>query len=276
MTKVERVRIGLLTTLGVVVVAVIGYGTLYALNLAPGLGTSTERQFNTLDRPLETNPIEVIEFFSYGCPHCANLEPMLDSWIEDLPENVDFKRIHVAVDTMTTRLAKTYLVLRSQGLLDENHRRVFDAIHERNTVFINDEQLAEFMHGRGIESSRFLEALNSRHIARTIEAERQVALDTRTLGVPAMLIGNKFQVTARGGNRQLLATSQWLVDELLAGRDPSPPAEPADEAEATAIEDSATADADDDTAVPAVTSEPAATESRGGVASEPDGEQPEE
>jgi thiol:disulfide interchange protein DsbA len=24
--------------------------------------------------------IEVIEFFSYGCPHCNDLEPFLQSW----------------------------------------------------------------------------------------------------------------------------------------------------------------------------------------------------
>lgn len=221
MTKVERLRMGLLGTLGVLVVAVIGYSTLYALNLVPGWGTSTERTYTTLDRPLQDDPIEVIEFFSYACPHCTNLEPMLDSWVDGLPENVRFKRVHIAVDTMTTRLAKTYLILESQDLLEQNHRRMFDAIHERNITFLNDEQLAEFMNGRGIESDRFLSALNGRYITRAVESSRQLAVETRTLGVPALLIGNKFQVTAQGGNRQLLATADWLLNELLEGRDPS-------------------------------------------------------
>ncbi len=221
MTKVERLRMGLLGTLGVLVVAVIGYSTLYALNLVPGWGTSTERTYTTLDRPLQDDPIEVIEFFSYACPHCTNLEPMLDSWVDGLPENVQFKRVHIAVDTMTTRLAKTYLILESQDLLEQNHRRMFDAIHERNITFLSDEQLAEFMNGRGIESDRFLSALNGRYITRAVESSRQLAVETRTLGVPALLIGNKFQVTAQGGNRQLLATADWLINELLAGRDPS-------------------------------------------------------
>jgi thiol:disulfide interchange protein DsbA len=221
MTKVERVRIGLLGSLGVIVIAVIGYSTLYALNLVPGWGTSTERTYITLDRPLQDDPIEVVEFFSYACPHCSNLESMLDGWVAGLPGNVDFKRVHIAIDTLTTRLAKTHLVLESQGLLEENHRRLFDAIHERNITFLNDEQVAEFINGHGIESDRFLTALNGRYITRAIDSSRQFAVETRTLGVPALLIANKFQVTARGGNRQLLATAQWLIDELQAGRDPS-------------------------------------------------------
>ncbi|MCY4128691.1 MAG: thiol:disulfide interchange protein DsbA/DsbL [Gammaproteobacteria bacterium] len=221
MTKVERVRIVLLSALGAILVLVIGYSTLYALNLVPGWGTSTERTYNTLDRPLRDDPIEIIEFFSYACPHCSNLDPMLAGWIDGLGEDVEFKRVHVAVDTLTTRLAKTYLVLESQGLLEQNHRRIFDAIHERNITFLNDEQIAEFMHDRGIESDRFLSAFNGRYITRSIESSRQLAVDTRNIGVPALLIANKFQITARGGNRQILSTAQWLVDEIQAGRDPS-------------------------------------------------------
>ena len=146
---------------------------------------------------------------------------MLTGWIDGLGENVEFKRVHVAFDTLTARLAKTYLVLESQGLLTENHRRVFDAIHERNITFLNDEQIAEFMHDRGIESDRFLSALNGRFITRSVESSRQLAIDTGTLAVPTLLIANKFQITARGGNRQMLSTAQWLVDEIQAGRDPS-------------------------------------------------------
>lgn len=219
MTKVERVRTVLLTTLGAILVAVIGYSTLYALNLVPGWGTSTERSYTTLERPLQDDPIQIIEFFSYACPHCSNLDPMLTEWIDGL-DNVEFKRVHIAVDTLTTRLAKTYLVLESQDLLDQNHRRIFDAIHVRNTTFLNDEQIAEFMHDRGIESDRFLSAFNGRYVTRSVESDRQLAVDTRTRGVPSLLIANKYQVASRGGNRQMLSTAQWLIDEIQAGRDP--------------------------------------------------------
>ena len=249
MTKVERVRIGLLGTLGVILIAVIGYSTLYALNLVPGWGTSTERTYTTLDRPLHDDPIEVVEFFSYACPHCSNLERMLDGWVDGLPENVEFKRIHIAIDTMTTRLARTHLVLESQGLLEENHRRLFDAIHQRNITFLNDAQIAEFIQDHGIESNRFLSALNGRYVTRAVETNRQFAVDARTLGVPALLIANKFQVSAQGGNRQLLATAQWLVDEIQAGRDPS------NTVEETSDSDEDTSDTDDE--VPASATEDA-------------------
>ena len=37
--------------------------------------------------------IEVAEFFWYGCPHCYTLEPVINSWAENLPPNVRFVRV---------------------------------------------------------------------------------------------------------------------------------------------------------------------------------------
>jgi len=37
--------------------------------------------------------IEVSEFFWYGCPHCYDLEPMINRWEANRPANVRFVRI---------------------------------------------------------------------------------------------------------------------------------------------------------------------------------------
>ena len=58
-------------------------GLLFAAAAAPGAwaqGAAVEgRQYLRIDpQPVETGKkIEVIEFFSYGCPHCAEFEPFL-------------------------------------------------------------------------------------------------------------------------------------------------------------------------------------------------------
>ena len=39
------------------------------------------RDYTRLNAPPPTDrKIEVIEFFSYGCPHCNDLEPYLQAW----------------------------------------------------------------------------------------------------------------------------------------------------------------------------------------------------
>src|SRR5207302_1422267 len=48
--------------------------------------------------------IEVIEFFSYMCPHCKEFYPLVSTWEAKLPKNVVFRRVPAGfgpVPTMT-------------------------------------------------------------------------------------------------------------------------------------------------------------------------------
>ena len=57
--------------------------------------------------PVETGQkIEVIEFFSYGCPHCAELEPHIDAWLAKLPPDVQFRRVPVFFQDRWINLGK--------------------------------------------------------------------------------------------------------------------------------------------------------------------------
>ena len=61
----------------------------------------------TNPQPVETGKkIEVIEFFSYGCPHCAALEPYLDTWREKLPADVAFRSVPAMFEQRRDPLAK--------------------------------------------------------------------------------------------------------------------------------------------------------------------------
>src|SRR5580692_9835174 len=58
--------------------------------------------------------IEVIEFFSWGCPHCYEFYPLLNRWLATLPKDVSFRRVPVGLghpewDT----LVRTYYALQS-------------------------------------------------------------------------------------------------------------------------------------------------------------------
>src|SRR6187455_872762 len=84
-----------------------------ALALAPiaSAQSGEGREYVRLKQPVpvETGKkIEVIEFFSYGCPHCAELEPHLDAWLAKLPQDVAFRRVPVMFQQRWTPLAKIY------------------------------------------------------------------------------------------------------------------------------------------------------------------------
>src|SRR4029453_13726029 len=63
-----------------------------AQTAAPQEGRDYARLANPV--PVETGKkIEVIEFFSYGCPHCGEFEPLLQGWLKTMPADVQFPRI---------------------------------------------------------------------------------------------------------------------------------------------------------------------------------------
>src|SRR5882672_5918369 len=39
--------------------------------------------------------VEVLEFFWYACPHCAAIDPLVESWKRTKPAYVTFSRVHV-------------------------------------------------------------------------------------------------------------------------------------------------------------------------------------
>jgi thiol:disulfide interchange protein DsbA len=67
-------------------------------------------------QPVESgNKIEVIEFFSYGCPHCAELEPFLETWLAKAPQDVAFRRVPVVFQQRWEPLGKIYYTLDALG-----------------------------------------------------------------------------------------------------------------------------------------------------------------
>ena len=48
-------------------------------------------------QPTNVGPgkVEVVEVFWFGCPHCAALEPFIQSWLKNKPAYIEFVRVPV-------------------------------------------------------------------------------------------------------------------------------------------------------------------------------------
>src|SRR4030088_569235 len=57
--------------------------------------------------------IEVIEFFSYMCPHCKEFYPLVSTWAAQLPKTAVFRRVPVAFNRPAwVNLARSYYALK--------------------------------------------------------------------------------------------------------------------------------------------------------------------
>ena len=93
--KVETTRNAIFAVIiaigAAMVLAGIYFSSGLALNATPEDGDDYAL-IEDSDRIRVGDPITVYEFFSYGCVHCRNFDPILEEWLETAPDDVDFAR----------------------------------------------------------------------------------------------------------------------------------------------------------------------------------------
>lgn len=214
----------IIASIGIVVMGLAGYGIFYGIgeNVSGNLQEGTHyRIINGTRKPTRT--VEVVEYFSYACVHCRNFDPMIKDWINTLPEGSSFRRVHISYSPELELLARTYIVLESQGALAENHERIFDAIHDRGRQFLSLEMLTNFVDGFGIDRTTFTDAFNSSTASMTVRKNEREFREASLTGVPSLVVANKYVVSAGVGGigrKQSLEIARELVLAELATRVP--------------------------------------------------------
>jgi len=157
--------------------------------------------------------IEVVEFFSYGCPHCYSFEPLLEPWIKKLPADVAFRRVPAAFNATWEGLAKIYYALEATGQVDAMHKRVFAAIHVQRQRLDKEADIAAFVKGAGGDDAKFLEAYKSFGVATKLRQGKQLAEAYKIDGVPTLGIHGRFFTSGSlaGTHQRALAVADQLI-----------------------------------------------------------------
>jgi thiol-disulfide isomerase/thioredoxin len=142
--------------ISIVAVAFLTLSTSLQANINAG------HDYAVLDVPqLQENDgkIEVVEFFSWGCPHCYEFYPKLARWLATMPKGSSFKRVPVAIGhTEWEALAKAYYALQSTGDVDRLDSQIFEDIH-KNHVWLNDEpSITAWVGKHGVDVAKFTAA----------------------------------------------------------------------------------------------------------------------
>jgi len=214
--RVNRLRTTIIASGGAVIVAVIVVGILYSSGQLGNGGSNAENQYRNLGRKPGTQPIEVVEYFSYACIHCKNFDPVIEDWKTTLPTGVKFRRAHVGFSNETALLARAYYALEHHGALDRNHTRLFRAIHDRGRRFPSVESVADYVDGFGIERDAFLNTVNGRRISEIALADDRRWREYGLTGVPALVVAGNYVVNMNLGRVRALEIVDSLVLELLA------------------------------------------------------------
>jgi len=189
---------------------------------APRAALEEGTTFRTLAPPQPTsqrNKIEVIEFFSYACPHCARFYPLLNAWLAKQPPDVVFRRVPVGFNRDPwINLQRAYYALESSGDLARLDGPLFHAIHEERRPLFDESNIADWVGRSGGDADKFTAAYVSLGINKqTVQAD-QMAADFRIEGVPALAVDGRYVAFPRAGNDDVQGFTELLAnaDELIA------------------------------------------------------------
>ena len=160
----------------------------------------------------DAGKIEVLEFFSYGCPHCADFNPLVTAWAAKLPGDVVFRKVPITFGRAAwANIARLYYALKVTGDLDRLESDIFKAIHNDRINLFEEKSLLEWVAKKGVDQKKFAEAFNSFGVMSQVKRGDQMAQAYKIQGVPALAVDGKYLVGGKDFNEQLAN-----ADKLIA------------------------------------------------------------
>jgi protein dithiol oxidoreductase (disulfide-forming) len=168
--------------------------------------------------------VEVLEFFWYACPHCYDIDPLVESWRKTKPAYVSFSRVPVTWSEGHRALARLFYTVKSLGKLDQLHSEIFKEIQVNSDPLVardpSDEAATEriqatFAAKEGIPEATFRnEYEHGFSMTNDLRNADELVQRYRIDAVPRFVINGKYiaDVASAGGPEKLIA----LVSDLAA------------------------------------------------------------
>jgi protein dithiol oxidoreductase (disulfide-forming) len=163
--------------------------------------------------------IEVIEFFSYGCPHCAHFYPLVSAWAAKLPKDVVFRRVPIGFQRpQWVNLQRTFYALQATGDFARLDGALFHAIHDEEQSLYDEASIADWVGRNGGNVDKFTAAyvsfgVNNQTVQADTMAEKYL-IDS----VPAMAVDGRYVGMADPNRGEMGYLAQLLenTDQLIA------------------------------------------------------------
>ena len=164
--------------------------------------------------------IEVVEVFSYSCPHCAYLQPKLEAWQASLPKSVVVSYMHAAFDPGDPFMLG-YLAADAAKAVPLSHHRLFAAVHDTGELPRNAtlQQVTSFYLGLpGINGKAFTAALADKaSLGRTMLATREFQMRSKLSGTPTLIVDGRYLVNGNSYD-SILGNTRKIIDAITASR----------------------------------------------------------
>lgn len=162
----------------------------------------------------DSEKVEVIEMFWYGCPHCHRFQAHIDRWLKSKPANVDYIRLPVILRENWALHARAFFAAQALGVLDQIHKPLFEAIHNEKRRLNTEKKLMEFFAEHGVSNDDFRKVFASFAVDSKVRRAHQLARKYGIQGTPSVVVNGKYRIDtgmAKQGFRGMIKTIDHLI-----------------------------------------------------------------
>ena len=140
--------------------------------------------------------IEVVEVFSYACPHCAHFQPTVEELKSKLPKNAQFVLLPALFNNPQWEpFARAFYTAKSMGVLDKTHQALFDALHRDHLPLFSVDVMANSFYSKyGVNPSTFISTADSFVIESQLQHGDQLVRAYGVGSTPTLVVNGKYRV----------------------------------------------------------------------------------
>jgi thiol:disulfide interchange protein DsbA len=169
----------------------------------------------------DPSKIVVIEFFSYGCPHCNAFNPSLTLWENRVPKDVRLEREAVIFGRQPwQKLAQIYYALQAIGKAAQLSPSIYGALHVEGVNWQTDNDIIDWVAAHGVNRDEFASAYNSFSMRTYVTRGDQLAMAYKVQSVPTLIVDGKYArpIDDNGNFPAQLAIVDRLIEKARAER----------------------------------------------------------
>ena len=149
-----------------------------------------------------TEKKEVLEFFSFWCPHCFSYEPLVKEIKTKLADDVAFKKVHVNFMGFTTTAVqndatRAMIVASELERSDELNQAIFKYIHVSRSAVTGLTDLKNIFAVNGVKPDEFDKMISSFGVKSKLNMNNKTLQEYRkhVSSVPNLVVNGKYQAT---------------------------------------------------------------------------------
>ncbi len=190
---------------------------LFTLLITATANVIAKDKYIVFDNPVyqaNSEKVEIIEFFWYGCPHCFRLEDSLNNWFEKNSDYVELTKIPANLGNKSLAHAKAFFTAEKLGILESIHPRIYNDINKQNKSLSSISSIRKIFIEAGISALDFDTTYSSSGVREKVRYAQALWSSFALKGVPAIIINRKYgtSLSLAGGSEQMFDVMNMLIN----------------------------------------------------------------